>query len=390
MLSFTGLTPVMKHPIPLGLYIHTPWCVRKCPYCDFNSHTVRGEIPEKDYINALLTDLQHDLSLVDDRQVDSVFIGGGTPSLLSPEAYGRLFEGLQKTLSFSDTIEITLEANPGTVEYQKFSEFRSLGINRLSIGIQSFNDDMLTRLGRIHGKKEAIAAAEAAHDAGFDNFNLDLMYGLPQQTTEQALQDLDTARALEPSHLSWYQLTLEPNTLFYQQPPTLPTDDLLWDIQQQGQAFIQQAGYQQYEISAYSRQQPCRHNLNYWQFGDYLGIGAGAHSKLSNPDASHIQRRQRCRHPDDYLTKAASMDVISQSQSLTDDEKILEFMMNALRLTDGVSTEIFIQRTGLPLEMIQNKVGQAVDSGLLIASDTHIRPSEQGLRYLNNLLEVFL
>jgi len=380
----------MTHTTPLGLYIHTPWCVRKCPYCDFNSHAVRNGIPEKNYIDALLRDLKHDLAMVADRPVSSIFIGGGTPSLISPEAYQRLFEGLQKDLRFSDAIEITLEANPGTVEYQKFAEYRALGFNRLSIGIQSFNDDMLDKLGRIHGRKEAIAAAEAAHDAGFSNFNLDIMYGLPSQNPAQALQDLDTARALEPAHLSWYQLTLEPNTLFYQQPPSLPDDDLLWNIQRQGQAFLQQSGYQQYEISAYSRHQACLHNQNYWTFGDYLGIGAGAHSKLSDPQANRIQRRQRRRHPDDYIEQASGLNVITRTRILTDNEKILEFMMNALRLTAGVSIDTFTQRTGLPIDMIRNQLNQAIESGLLNDTDEQIQPSKQGLRYLNNLLEIFL
>lgn len=373
----------------MSLYIHVPWCEKKCPYCDFNSHVSNRAIPEKEYIQALLADLQHDLQWVYERPISSIFIGGGTPSLLSPESYQQLFEGLQQELVFSDDIEITLEANPGSAEQQKFTEFNATGINRLSIGVQSFDDDMLSRLGRIHNRKEAIKAAESAHYAGFTHFNLDLMFALPGQNARQALKDLEYATALEPSHLSWYQLTIEPNTLFYQQPPILPQDDVAADIQMQGQAYLQEKQFSQYEISAYSRSNPCRHNLNYWQFGDYLGLGAGAHSKLSDLRSNSIIRRQRRRHPADYMRQASQPDVITQTRELSTPDRILEFMMNALRLHNGCSYEQFESRTGLDIDIIQDKLQLARQKQLMTA-ENNIQASEHGLLYLNNLLEIFM
>lgn len=375
--------------IPLSLYIHVPWCERKCPYCDFNSHTADPVIPEKEYIQALLADLQHDLEWVQNREISSIFIGGGTPSLFSPESYQQLFEGLQKDLTFSRDIEITLEANPGSTEQQKFTEFHATGINRLSIGIQSFNDDMLSKLGRIHNSKEAIKAAEAAHYAGFTNFNLDLMFALPGQNSRLALKDLEYATSLEPSHLSWYQLTIEPNTLFHQHPPVLPQDDIAADIQSQGQDYLHNKQYDQYEISAYAKSAPCRHNLNYWQFGDYLGLGAGAHSKLSNPVTDSIIRKQRRRHPKDYIQQAHSLDVISQIRKLSESDRVLEFMMNALRLNNGTDYQQFEQRTGLDIDIIQDKLQLARDKQLMTECN-NIQASTHGLLYLNNLLEIFM
>jgi oxygen-independent coproporphyrinogen-3 oxidase len=279
---------------PLSLYIHVPWCVRKCPYCDFNSHELRTELPEHQYIDALLQDLQQDLPRVWGRTVQTVFIGGGTPSLLSAEAIDRLLSGLRTCITLDPAAEVTLEANPGTVEAQRFSEYRSAGINRLSIGIQSFSNDLLQSLGRIHNRREAIRAAELAHGAGLDNFNLDLMFALPGQSQQQAAKDVHDAIALEPAHISYYQLTLEPNTWFHKHPPVLPDDDAAWQIQRQGQELLTEHGYLQYEVSAYARQdQRCRHNLNYWQFGDYLGIGAGAHGKISSTAPMGIARLRR-------------------------------------------------------------------------------------------------
>jgi oxygen-independent coproporphyrinogen-3 oxidase len=375
---------------PLALYVHIPWCVRKCPYCDFNSHEIRESIPEAEYVQALLADLEHDLNYVQARPIDSIFIGGGTPSLFAAESLDRLLSGLKSRLQFSDDIEITLEANPGTVEQQKFQEFFDLGINRLSIGVQSFNDDMLSRLGRIHDRHAAIKAAEAAHYAGFERFNLDLMFGLPEQNLKLAIKDLEYAASLQPDHISWYQLTLEPNTLFYQQPPSLPSDDHLWEIQQQGQDFLADKGYQQYEISAYSRQQACKHNMNYWRFGDYLGIGAGAHAKLSDPGLSLIQRLQRCRHPQDYLRDACTDKVISQRRILRRADLILEFMMNALRLNQGVSVDDFEHHTGLDVSVIREPLQAAIEQGLMLPVETHIQASSRGHQYLNDLLELFM
>ncbi len=375
---------------PLGLYIHIPWCVRKCPYCDFNSHEMRTNIPEKAYIDALLADLEHDLDNVHGRHIDSIFIGGGTPSLFSADGLEALLSGLKTKLTFSNDCEITLEANPGTVEQQKFVDYRAAGINRLSIGVQSFNDDLLSRLGRIHDRSAAIKAVEAAHYAGFERINLDLMFALPGQDLKQAMKDLEYAIALQPGHISWYQLTLEPNTLFYQQPPTLPGHDLVWQIQEQGQHFLAEQLYPQYEISAYSRDHACRHNLNYWQFGDYLGIGAGAHAKLSTADMGTIMRRQRCRHPQDYISNASSQQVISQHRVLETSDRVLEFMMNALRLNAGVGMADFRSRTGLDADCIRAPMEAGIQNGLLLRADDRIQASARGQRYLNDLLTLFM
>lgn len=384
------MTPETKHPVPLSLYIHIPWCVRKCPYCDFNSHTIRDNIPEKKYCQALLDDLGQDLSWVGGRRIESIFIGGGTPGLFSAEALDGLLDGVRRQVVLEDNVEITLEVNPGTVEYRKFADFFSLGINRLSIGVQSFNDRLLDKIGRIHDRKAAIKAAEAAHYAGFTNFNLDLMFGLPGQTTKEALSDLQTATSLEPKHLSWYQLTIEPNTFFYQNPPRLPPDDAIWETQIQGQHFLQAKQFVQYEISAYSQKQPCRHNLNYWRFGDYLGIGAGAHAKLSRPDLARIIRLQKPRSPQDYMQKAGAGAPLSKETRLDTADRILEFMMNALRLNKGVSRETFISRSGVDIDSIEPRLEEGVRKGLLIDSDQRIQASEQGIRYLNDLLEIFM
>ncbi len=384
------MTPETKHPVPLSLYIHIPWCVRKCPYCDFNSHAVRDIIPEKKYCQALLDDLGQDLSWIGGRRIESIFIGGGTPGLFSAEALDGLLDGVRRQVVLEDNVEITLEVNPGTAEYRKFADFFSLGINRLSIGVQSFNDRLLDKIGRIHDRKAAIKAAEAAHYAGFTNFNLDLMFGLPGQTTKEALSDLQTATSLEPAHLSWYQLTIEPNTFFYQNPPRLPADDAIWETQIQGQRFLQTKQVAQYEVSAYSRKRPCLHNLNYWRFGDYLGIGAGAHAKLSRPDLTEIIRLQKPGSPQDYMQQAEAGTPLSKKTRLDPADRILEFMMNALRLNKGVSRKIFISRTGVNIDSIEPWLEKGVRKGLLIESDQRIQASEQGIRYLNDLLEIFM
>ena len=384
MRSFTA-------PIPLALYVHIPWCVRKCPYCDFNSHKAPAKLPERAYIAALLADLEQDLPRVWGRRLESVFIGGGTPSLFSAESIERLLAGLRARLPLRPDMEVTLEANPGTVEQSKFREFREAGVNRLSIGVQSFRDEHLQRLGRIHDKHEAIRAAEIAHSAGFANFNLDLMYGLPKQTPEQALADVEQAIALDPTHISYYQLTLEPGTVFFKQPPRLPDDEHIWTMQLHGQDRLAESGYCQYEISAYARDgRRCRHNLNYWEFGDYLGIGAGAHAKLSDYADDHVSRQWKQKNPRDYLGSAGKANCIAGRVALSEADLGFEFMLNALRLRDGFPSGLFTERTGLPLEFLENALTIAEERGLLFRDETQVRATERGRRFLNDLLELFL
>lgn len=384
MFNFTALPP-------LSLYIHVPWCVRKCPYCDFNSHKSPEHLPENDYINALIRDLEQELPSVWGRTIQSIFIGGGTPSLFSAEAYDRLFSSLRALLPLSPQVEITLEANPGTFEAQRFSDYRDLGINRLSIGVQSFNDDSLHALGRIHDSKQAIKAIETAHKVGFDNFNIDIMFGLPLQTEKAANNDIATAISLEPSHISYYQLTLEPNTLFYQQPPTLPDEDPIIDWQIGNQHRLAEAGYQQYEVSAYAKKgQQCRHNLNYWQFGDYLGIGAGAHGKISNAATQSVIRRSKQKQPQAYIDSAGSPSVLLSEENISRDDISFEFMLNALRLSEGFPTPLFYQHAGIPISHINNALQQAEQLDLITYDVHRICPTEKGQRYLNTLIELFL
>ncbi|KQQ59313.1 coproporphyrinogen III oxidase [Pseudomonas sp. Leaf129] len=373
---------------PLALYIHIPWCVRKCPYCDFNSHAASPVLPEEEYVDALLADLDQDLAAVYGRPLSSIFFGGGTPSLFSAAALGRLLAGVEQRIPFTADIEITLEANPGTFEQDKFVAYSKLGINRLSIGIQSFQPNKLEALGRIHTGDEALRAAEMARRAGFDNFNLDLMHGLPDQSLEEALDDLRQAIALAPTHLSWYQLTLEPNTVFWNQPPELPEDDILWDIQEAGQALLAEHGFSQYEVSAYARPgKAARHNLNYWSFGDFIGIGAGAHGKLSHPDG-RIVRTWKTRLPKDYLNPGKQFK--AGEKTLTADELPFEFLMNALRLTPGVDAELFAQRTGLPLQTLAAARAEAEQKGLLQVEPTRLVATARGQLFLNDLLQYFL
>ncbi|MBV6289137.1 radical SAM family heme chaperone HemW [Pseudomonas sp. MAFF 301350] len=373
---------------PLALYIHIPWCVRKCPYCDFNSHAATPELPEAAYVDALLADLDQVLGTVYGRPISSIFFGGGTPSLFSADALGRLLAGVEQRIPFAPDIEITLEANPGTFEQEKFKAYRQLGINRLSIGIQSFQQAKLQALGRIHNGDEAVRAAAMAREAGFDNFNLDLMHGLPDQSLDDALGDLRQAIALNPTHLSWYQLTLEPNTVFWNQPPELPEDDILWDIQEAGQALMAAHGYRQYEVSAYAQPgRAARHNLNYWSFGDFIGIGAGAHGKLSHPDG-RILRTWKTRLPKDYLNPAKPF--TAGEKLLTVDELPFEFLMNALRLTEGVDAELFAQRTGLALEQLAAARREAEQKGLLQVEPTRLVATPRGQLFLNDLLQYFL
>ena len=376
--------------IPLSLYIHVPWCIRKCPYCDFNSHQAPAELPEKIYIEALLNDLEQELVHTQSRSITSIFIGGGTPSLFTADSIQALLSGIKQRCVLDDNAEITLEANPGTFEQQRFNDYRLAGINRLSIGIQSYNSEHLNVLGRVHDSNEAINAAKIAHDAGFDNFNLDLMFGLPAQTTEQALDDLKQAISCKPSHLSWYQLTLEPNTLFHHNPPTLPDHEAQWAIQQAGQTLLEQSGYAQYEVSAYaSAGRKCEHNVNYWEFGDYIGIGAGAHGKLTNSDGV-ITRHQKYRQPKQYLQQAKAGSFRSSSKILQPNELPFEFMLNALRLKSGIDSTVYQKRTAQPISSIATLLEQAKSLGLLQQEGQKIACTEQGWRFLDDTLSLFL
>jgi len=378
-------------PIPLSLYIHIPWCVRKCPYCDFNSHAAPQELPENQYIDALLKDLESELPNIWGRPLASIFIGGGTPSLFSSSAIDRLMRGLRERLPIRPNMEITLEANPGTFEQERFSAFRESGINRLSIGIQSFNNYHLTALGRIHDGRESLRAAIIARKAGFDNFNLDIMFGLPKQSVEQGLADLKQAIDCQPTHLSWYQLTIEENTLFHHSPPVLPKDEKLWELQQQGQALLQKTGYQQYEVSAYAQDNKrCQHNINYWEFGDYCGIGAGAHGKLSMPDGSII-RHQKYRHPKDYMQQALNGEARSSTKVLQLEDLKFEFILNVFRLKDGFNKTLFESRTRLPFQVIESKLDNLVERKLL-SRDSHdnYQTTETGWLFINDLVQQFL
>jgi oxygen-independent coproporphyrinogen-3 oxidase len=376
---------------PLSLYIHIPWCVRKCPYCDFNSHEVRGDLPEQEYIAALIADLEQDLPLAWGRTVETVFIGGGTPSLFSPGAIQQLLGAVRARLPLKPDAEITLEANPGTVDRERFAGFREAGVNRLSLGIQSFDPVMLERIGRIHDGRAAHTAVDAARAAGFDNLNLDLMFGLPGQTRAQALADLATAAENEPAHISWYELTIEPNTWFHRHPPQRPDDAELWAQQQQGNDLLQAAGYHRYEVSAWSRPgRQCRHNRNYWDFGDYLGIGAGAHGKLTDAAAQTITRRAKIRHPRRYLEQAQDNRRIENTVLLSTEDVVLEFAMNALRLDDGFSAAAFSATTGLPYSTIEPGVSTAVEQGLLATDAGRVHTTPRGQRYLNELLQAWV
>ena len=371
---------------PLSLYVHIPWCVRKCPYCDFNSHESK-DIPEAEYVAALLRDLDQDLHLIQGRKLRSIFFGGGTPSLFKAKSIGRVLEAAERHIGFEETVEITLETNPGTAEYHQLEGYRSAGVNRLAFGIQSFDDQHLQTLGRIHSGHEARVAYAAARQAGFQNINLDLMHGLPGQTVDDACQDLQQALELQPEHISWYQLTIEPNTVFYSRPPVLPEDETLSDIQDEGQKRLQQAGFQQYEVSAYSRlARQSLHNLNYWGFGDYLALGAGAHGKISTPGKG-IVRYRKTRQPGDYLDPKKPF--TAGSGYIENDQQILEFMMNALRLVDGVPRQWFAERTEVEDAVLERYLPQLIERGLLVSQSRRLQPTSLGLRFLNDTLAVF-
>ncbi|MEZ9130755.1 YggW family oxidoreductase [Vibrio breoganii] len=383
-------------PPALGLYIHIPWCVQKCPYCDFNSHALKGDIPEELYIDALLEDLDSDISKyadsVGERVLTSIFIGGGTPSLISPQQIARLLSGVQQRVAFSKDIEITMEANPGTIEAERFAQYVHAGVTRISIGVQSFEQQKLERLGRIHGKDEAVNAAKLAHTIGLNSFNLDLMHGLPDQSIEQALDDLDKAIELAPPHLSWYQLTIEPNTLFYYKTPTLPDDDDLWDIFERGHEKLSAAGYVQYEISGYSKPgYQCQHNLNYWRFGDYLGIGCGSHGKLSFSDG-RIVRTTKTKHPRGYLASYQNMvkPYLDTEHIVADEDRPFEFFMNRFRLIEACPKQDFVNTTGLPLSAIQSTIDWAIEKSYLSETESHWQITQKGKLFLNDLLEAFM
>lgn len=384
MRQFTGYPP-------LTLYVHFPWCVKKCPYCDFNSHAVKESIPEETYINALISDLEQHAPDIWGRATESIFFGGGTPSLLSAEGFDYLLAKIRALLRLEPDAEITLEANPGTAEQDRFNAYRKAGANRLSIGVQSFNDKHLQSLGRIHGRDEALAACRSAKAAGFNNYNIDLMHGLPDQTAEEATADVRTALSLSPTHISYYQLTLEPNTLFAAKPPTLPDEDRLWDIQHHGKSLLRDAGFEQYEVSAYATAgNRCKHNINYWLFGDYLGIGAGAHSKLSFPAGNRIVRLSKHKHPTTYMDTANGSERIQQQLEVSEPDARFEFMMNALRLTHGFEVQDFLGNTGEPISVISDTLGRAESLGLLQRNIEHVTATASGARYLDTLLEMFL
>ncbi|MCG6387334.1 radical SAM family heme chaperone HemW [Vibrio fluvialis] len=386
----------MLTPPALSLYVHIPWCVQKCPYCDFNSHAFKADIPEEEYIDALLEDLDTDIERYqlagDPRLLHSIFIGGGTPSLISADGIGRLLRGIEARIAFKSDIEITMEANPGTIEAERFAGYRHVGVTRISIGVQSFEPEKLTRLGRIHGRDEAVNAAKLAHQIGLNSFNLDLMHGLPDQTLDQALADLDRAMELTPPHLSWYQLTIEPNTMFYFKRPTLRDDDALWDIFDLGHQKLTEAGYVQYEISGYSKPgYQCQHNLNYWRFGDYLGIGCGSHGKLSFADG-RIVRTTKVKHPRGYLAAYQNLakPYLDSEQLVEDVDRPFEFFMNRFRLIEPCPKADFSATTGLPISVIQPTLDWAIEQGYLSENDTHWQITEKGKLFLNDLLAAFM
>lgn len=379
----------MRNP-PLSLYVHIPWCVQKCPYCDFNSHGLKSALPEKEYVSHLLDDLATDAQRIGERCVETIFIGGGTPSLFSEEAMHALLCGIRERVNLAENAEVTMEANPGTVEAGRFAGFHRAGVNRLSVGVQSFQPDHLKLLGRIHDDAQATRAIQQAHDAGLPTFNLDLMHGLPQQSVDNAMSDLNQGIALNPYHLSWYQLTIEPNTPFYSKPPELPDDDILWEIQQQGHNTLKAAGFEQYEISAYSKPgHQCQHNLNYWRFGDYLGIGCGAHGKITDIEAGTISRTVKVKHPRGYME--LSRPYLDQETKVQPEDLPFEFFMNRFRLVEACPIEDYEALTGEPLRDSELKaLKEAEQKGLLDISATHWQVTPKGRRYLNSLLTCFV
>lgn len=371
-----------------SLYIHFPWCVKKCPYCDFNSHTLKTALPEEEYIDALILNLMQAEHYYHNKTLKSIFMGGGTPSLFSPKAIARLLSAIHSHLSWEDAVEITLEANPGTVEQARFKGYFEAGVNRISLGVQSLNDTHLQTLGRIHSADQAKLAVQAVKAAGFKHFNIDLMFGLPNQTIEEGLSDLKEAIALHPTHLSWYELTVEPNTYFWHHPPTLPIEDTIIELQTQGQAYLQTKGFKQYEVSAYTHDVPCYHNMNYWEFGDYLAIGAGSHAKISLIEEQKIMRYHHFRSPKQYMDLTQGF--VQEKKLVSNNELAFEFMLNALRLKKGVPTHWFAERTGLPLEAITEPLAQATQKGWLEVNPNRLCATAEGYRFLNDLISLFL
>ncbi len=371
-----------------SLYIHIPWCIKKCPYCDFNSYQKTSELPEADYIERLFEDLARDLPWVQGKTLSSIFFGGGTPSLFSPKSFESILSHVLDKIPHRNNIEITMEANPGTLEHKSFKDYRAAGINRISIGAQSFDNGQLNKLGRIHNADNIYKAIESIRAGGFDNFNIDIMYGLPQQTLQEAMLDLQTAIDLSPTHLSWYHLTIEPNTFFHHKPPVLPNDDAIFEIQEAGFDLLANYGFSQYEVSAFSKPNfQCHHNKQYWEFGDYLGIGAGAHGKITHPDKG-ISRLWKAKTPKQYLNPQDSM--IAGEKILTESELVFEFMLNALRLINGFPIDLFKDRTGLDIMHLQPGLNKAIEKKLLTIDNHHIKPTALGNRFLNDLMALFL
>jgi putative oxygen-independent coproporphyrinogen III oxidase len=385
---------VIAAPDSIALYVHMPWCVRKCPYCDFNSHQLKSVQPDSSYIDALLRDFELELPRIGRRRIDSVFFGGGTPSLFQPEQFSSLLSELRQRMAFADDVEITMEANPGTIERGRFLGYAQAGINRVSLGAQSFSASALQRLGRIHSADDTHRAVEELRAAKLYNFNLDLMYALPDQTLEEALIDVRTACALGPSHISYYQLTLEPGTVFHSRPPPLPDDDAAWRIQSAGQRLLAEAGYQQYEVSAYARSDArCRHNLNYWLFGDYVGVGAGAHGKISRAEPLRVLRTVKPKQPREYqeqIRRAADIAALGETTAVADSDLPFEFMLNALRLNEGFTVRDYENRTGLPISGLRGPLLAAQQRGLLAVTASGWQPTDLGLRFLNDLQASFL
>ena len=376
---------------PLSLYVHLPWCVRKCPYCDFNSHAVKGDFPAEAYVDALLRDLEQDLPLAWGRTVHSIFFGGGTPSLFSAAQIERLLGGFRSMLRLAPDVEVTLEANPGTTEHDSFTAYRDAGVNRVSLGVQSFDDDLLQRIGRIHGRREIDRAIRSIQDAGIGDFNIDLMFALPGQSPEQAVEDVRLALLCRPAHLSQYHLTIEPNTAFHASPPPLPAEELAWDMQEAGAELLGEAGFRCYEVSAWAVPgRECRHNLNYWEYGDYLGIGAGAHGKVTLPSDDAVRRRIRQRHPNAWFEGVSAGDSLAEDRKLSAEDRIFEFFLNQLRLRRGVTVSQFEPRTGIPWSRVAERVQQAVERGLLEEQDGMLLHTETGWRFSNEVQAVFL
>ena len=384
------MTQLLHNP-PLSLYVHMPWCVRKCPYCDFNSHTVPDELPADEYIRALVTDLEQDLPLVWGRPVQSIYFGGGTPSLFSANQIESFLSDARARLDLRPDVEITLEANPGTIEHDSFSAYAQAGINRVSLGVQSFDDKLLKSIGRIHGRSEIEQSLRSLSSAGICNFNIDLMFALPGQSPDQSRRDIELVINAGPSHISFYQLTIEPNTAFAAQPPRLPVDDMAWDMQQSGLDMLEASAYGQYEISAFAQaEKQSRHNVNYWRYGDFLAIGAGAHGKITTAADGQVQRYAKHRHPKRYLQGLQNGDWRAETRVLSDEELVFEFFLNQLRLKQGVTINDFSLRTGLPWSVVESRVHKAVERGLLEVRDKRVGPTELGWRFVNDTQQIFL